>query len=162
MAPDHNQPDDDAALAAYAAALADGIEAAVPGWIERCVVERAEAWRPGLGQQLRPSAQDAGRAAAADVVPRVRSLLATDVDAQAGNPLALLRSAVGHATAVLEAAGVPGVVRDEFTERAFPADVYDLSPASFADVHPDLHGLGLVWGAAKAHVVLVRRRARDD
>lgn len=159
MAPDHNQPDDDAALAGYATALAEGIEAAVPGWIERCVVERAEAWQPGLGEQLRPAAQEAGRAAAADVVPRVRALLATDVDEQAGNPLALLRSAVGHATAVLDAAGVPGVVRDEFAERAFPTDVYDLSPASFADVHPDLHELGLVWGAAKAHVVLARRRA---
>ncbi len=33
-----------------------------------------------------------------------------------------------------------------------------LAPASFADLHPDLHEPGLVWGAAKAHVVLARRR----
>jgi hypothetical protein len=36
--------------------------------------------------------------------------------------------------------------------------VYDLTPASFADVDPALHEPGLVWGAAKAHVHLARRR----
>ena len=56
-------------------------------------------------------------------------------------------------------AGVPAVVRDEFAERAFPGDVYDLAIASFADLDTALHEPGLVWGAAKAHVVLARRRA---
>jgi hypothetical protein len=42
--------------------------------------------------------------------------------------------------------------------RSFPDDVYDLTPASFADVDPALHEPGLVWGAAKAHVHLARRR----
>jgi hypothetical protein len=155
-----NRGDDDAALARHAVALADAIEAAVPGWISGAILGRAEAWRPGLAAELAPQADAAGAAAAADVVPKVRALLAADVDAQAGNPLAVLRTAVVHATVVLEAAGVPAVVRDEFAERAFPADRYDLSPAAFADVHPDLHELGLVWGAAKAHVVLARRRGR--
>jgi hypothetical protein len=59
---------------------------------------------------------------------------------------------------VLRAAGVPPVRRDEFAEHAFPDDVYDLAPASFADVDPSLHEPGLVWGAAKAHVHLSRRR----
>ena len=49
--------------------------------------------------------------------------------------------------------------RDEFAERTFPDDVYDLSPASFADVDPALHEPGLMWGAAKAHVILHRRRS---
>ena len=41
---------------------------------------------------------------------------------------------------------------------SFPDDPYDLTPGSFADVDPSLHEPGLVWGAAKAHVVLARRR----
>ena len=60
---------------------------------------------------------------------------------------------------VLADAGVPPIVRDEFEERAFPDDVYGLAPASFADLDPALREPGLVWGAAKAHVVLARRRA---
>ena len=42
----------------------------------------------------------------------------------------------------------------------FPDDDYDLSPATFADIDESLHEPGLVWGAAKAHVVLTRRRGR--
>ena len=49
-------------------------------------------------------------------------------------------------------------MRGRKRERAFPDDVYDLAPASFADVDPALHEPGLVWGAAKAHVHLARRR----
>ncbi len=41
----------------------------------------------------------------------------------------------------------------------FPDDDYDLTPASFGDLDPALHEPGLVWGAAKAHVFLARRRA---
>jgi hypothetical protein len=73
----------------------------------------------------------------------------------------VLRAAVRHPTAVLAEAGVPEVVRDRFAEETFPADVYDLSPAAFADIDPALAEPGLVWGAAKAHVVLTRRRRRD-
>jgi hypothetical protein len=59
---------------------------------------------------------------------------------------------------VLAAAGVPPVGRDEVARRLHPDDDYDLTPASFADISPELHEPGLVWGAAKAHVVLARRR----
>jgi hypothetical protein len=60
---------------------------------------------------------------------------------------------------VLDELGVGPPDRDEFARRNFPEDRYDLTPASFADVDPTLHEPGLVWGAAKAHVVLQRRRA---
>ena len=101
---------------------------------------------------------EAGAAARAEGVPRVRALLATDVDAQMGNPLAVLRALVHHPTAVLRAAGARPVPRDEFSVRSFPDDLYDLTPATFADVDPALHEPGLLWGAAKAHVHLARRR----
>lgn len=150
---------DDAALARHAADLAADIERVLPGWVERCVQQVADAWRPGAAGELAPAAAAAGERAAADVGPRVRALLTTDVDRQATGPLAVLREAVRYPTEVLHAAGVPPVERDEFARQAFPADVYDLSPASFADVDPSLNEAGIVWGAAKAHVVLARRRA---
>jgi hypothetical protein len=150
---------DEQQLAVHAAALAEGIERALPGWVVRSVVGLADAWRPGLGSTLVGPAAEAGEAAARDVGPEVRALLSLDVDAQATGPLAVLRTAVRYPTEVLEAAGVPHVVRDEFAERAFPDDAYGLAPAAFADLDPGLHEAGLVWGAAKAHVVLARRRA---
>jgi hypothetical protein len=88
----------------------------------------------------------------------VRRLLATDIDEQAGNPLAVLRDLVRYPTEVLESAGARPVPRDDFSERAFPADAYDLTPASFAEFDPGLADPGLVWGAAKAHVHLARRK----
>jgi hypothetical protein len=133
-----DDPADAAALAGYADALAGALDAALPGWGDRSV-------RGVL-------------AARDEAMPRLRALLATDIDDQRTNPLAILRSLVPHLTAVLRSAGARPVARDEFAVRNFPDDVYDLTPASFADVDPALHDPGLSWGAAKAHVHLARRR----
>ena len=95
----------------------------------------------------------------ADVAPRVRALLELDVDSQPTGPLAVVRTVVVHPTRVLAGAGVPPVERDEFAERAFPDDVYDLTPGSFRDLGENVHEAGLRWGAAKAHMTLARRRA---
>jgi hypothetical protein len=153
--------DDEAALVRYALALADGIERALPVWVLRAVTARADDWRPGLGDRLRPAAEQAGGWAVAKQGAQVRALLLRDVEAQGASPLAIVRTAVEHPTAVLAAAGVPPLVRDEFSRRAFPDDHYDLAPASFADLDPSLHEAGMVWGAAKAHVILRRRGHRD-
>lgn len=150
---------DDAQLAAIATALADAVDAALPAWVERAVVALVEAHRGVIDGDTRAAARAAGARAAEDVGGRVRTLLATDVDDQRGNPLAVLRTAVRYPAEVLAAAGVPPVVRSRFDEEAFPEDVYGLSPATWGDVDPALHERGLVWGAAKAHVVLRRRRA---
>lgn len=174
MPPDAHQDDpaDAAALAAYADALATAVETHLAGWVERAVAERHGQWvtsrgatvgtgdgaGTGLPDEVRDGAREAGARARSEVAPRVRALLQRDVDDQPTGPLALLRAATDHPTAVLRAAGVPPVVRDEAAVRIHPDDVYDLTPASFADVHPDLHEPGLTWGAAKAHVVLARRR----
>ncbi len=155
-----DDPDDAAALAGHAEALAAAVEAHLAGWVERVVAERHRQWT-GAGavpDEVATAARAAGAAATAEVGPRVRALLARDVDDQPTGPLALLRAATAHPTAVLREAGVPPVVRDEVAVRRHPADLDDLTPAAFADVHPDLHEPGLVWGAAKAHVVLARRR----
>jgi hypothetical protein len=153
-----DDPDDAAALARYAAALAEGIEAAIPGWIDRLVRGVLDAQGIAIDEPLTERIAAAGRAAHAEGAPRTRALLAADVDVQRGNPLSVLRGLVPHATAVLRAAGAHPVARDEFSERNFPDDDYDLTPASFADVDPVLHEPGITWGAAKAHVHLARRR----
>jgi hypothetical protein len=159
--PGHQRADDEAALAAYATALADAIERALPGWVARSVERLVRAWQGNgpIDADVLAAAAEAGRRAQAEVGAEVRRLLAMDIDEQRSNPLMLLRRAVRYPSEVLLAAGVPEVVRAPFDERAFPDDVYGLAPASFADVDPSLHDPGLAWGAAKAHVHLSRRRA---
>lgn len=155
-------PDDEARLAEISTDLADRVEEALPGWVERCVVERAAAAGVVVDDRLLEHARGAGRRCRDDVVPALRSLLATDVEEQWGTPLTLLRSAVGYPTEVLESAGVPPVDRDEVDARIFPEDPYDLVPRSFSDVDESLREPGLMWGAAKAHVHLARRRPGTD
>jgi hypothetical protein len=67
---------------------------------------------------------------------------------------------VAAPTEVLRNAGVPGVVRDAFEERAFPHDDYDLSPRTLGDLgDPELGPLLLAWGLAKAAVLRARTSA---
>ena len=134
-----------------AAVLADGIEAALPAWVERSV-ERLVTLYTGAppSPEVRAAAAEAGRRAQTDLGPRVRALLVADVDDQRTTPLAILRGAVSYPAEVLRQAGVPGVERDRFAEEAFPDDDYDLTPATFADLDPALADVGLAWGAAKA------------
>ena len=152
---------DERRLVELALALADGIERALPGWVERCVLDVAAAAGTPPDAALRSEAAAAGRRAAAEIGPRVRALLGSDVDEQRTTPLALVRQAVRYPTSVLRAAGVPPRPRDPFVVSRFPDDVYDLSPASFADLDPSLHELGMAWGAAKAFVHR-RRHLRPD
>jgi len=142
----------------HAAALADAIERTLPAWVERSVERVVRAWRGELDDDVARAAAAAGRQAAEEVGPQVRALLDTDIDAQRTTPLSLVRGAVRYPTAVLQAAGVPQVVRDEQQERLFPDDVYDLAPASFADVDPALAEVGVAWGAAKAFEHLQRHK----
>lgn len=146
--------DDEAQLAAYAAALADAIDDALPRWVDRSIARYAP-----IDAALEPQVRDLAAVVRAEAGTQVRALLATDIDEQRANPLAVLRAAVPHLTALLAGLGVPAPDRDEFARRNFPHDRYDLSPATFADVDPALHEPGIVWGAAKAHVHLQRRRA---
>src|SRR5207244_8082444 len=138
--------------------LAEAIERALPAWVERSVARLAFAFHGRVDDDVRAAAAEAGQRAATEVGREVRDLLARDIDDQRTTPLSLLRGAVRYPTEVLRAAGVPPVVRDEAQERLFPDDHYDLAPANFADVSPDLADAGLEWGAAKAYTHLQRRR----
>ncbi len=156
------EPDDPAdalALRRYADALLEAVTLALPGWVERVVAERYVQWsHRSAPPAVLEEARQAGQEALAAVEPPLRDLLATDVDAQRTNPLSIIRTAVRFPTAVLTGAGVPPVERDQHAVALFPDDHYDLSPAAFADLGDSVHEPGLVWGAAKAHVILRRRR----
>ena len=143
-------------------ALYDAVDHALPGWVVGHVDRLTRAYRGTTDPEAHAAAVAAGERARVEIGARLAALLAEDVDAQRTNPLAILRSAVSYPTEVLRAAGVPEVVRDEFAERAFPADAYDLSPATWRDLGDVVHEAGLVWGAAKAHVHLARRRAQGQ
>ncbi|MEL7208442.1 MAG: hypothetical protein AAGK32_09475 [Actinomycetota bacterium] len=118
-----------------------------------------------LGRPLTPDEQlTVERATTAAIEAegaKLRHLLSLDLDDQWTNPLALLRSMVGYPTAILARAGAPIVERDDHAVAMAPDDVYDLTPASFADFGPGVHEPGLLWGAAKAHVHLKRRKAKE-
>lgn len=146
--------DDEATLANYAHVLADAIDQALPAWFQRSLTR----YVPHADETY---ADDIARASA-ETSSAVRSLLALDIADQTVAPLEILRRAVRFSTSILAGENVAHTNRDDFAKRAFPDDVYDLSPASFADVDQALHEPGLVWGAAKAHVHLRRRREAVD
>lgn len=145
--------DDEAALGAYAMSLADAFEQVAASWFIRLVEQRS----PGVTAAADVLAEL--HDAAGETVAAMRTLLAADITAQRVGPLEIVRRAViGVPTQVLRAVGTPVVARDDFSQSKFPDDVYGLTPASFGDIDPTLHEPGLVWGAAKAHVHLRRRR----
>jgi hypothetical protein len=152
-----DDPDDAAAMRRHADALADAMAAAIPEWIESLVLTRAA--EAGVDPaRAAEEATVAATAALADGEPRLRVLLAADIDAQTSTPLAVVRSLVRHPNESLDRLGVPPNPRADFDRQAFPDDTHGLSPAAFADVHPDLHELGITWGAAKAHIHLRRHQ----
>lgn len=155
---DADDADDAAALARYADGLAAATDAVLAGWVERSVRTVIAAQGLALDAAGEQRLADAAAAARAEGGARLRELLARDIDAQRTNPLSVLRALVRYPTGVLRSAGARPVARDEFAVRSFPDDLYDLSPAAFADVDPALHEPGLLWGAAKAHVHRARHR----
>ena len=128
------------ALREQGAALAEAIVAAIPAWVRRGVERFA------LGLDV----DDAARAAADEVGPRLRALLTADVDAQRANPLAIVRDAVRFPTALLQSAGVEPPTRSRFDVEHFPDDPYGLVPMTWRDVDESLHEPGITWGAHKA------------
>jgi len=144
--------DDEAALARYAAQLADAVAAVVDHWLMRLVAEHA----PQLAQDD-VVATELGQIAT-QATNDLRELLALDIAEQSVGPLEILRRAVSGPNRLLAQAAIQAPVRDEFSRTNFPDDTYDLTPPSFAAIDPSLHEPGLVWGAAKAHVHLRRRR----
>jgi hypothetical protein len=143
------------------AAIVAGVERQLPGWARAQVERLLDAWgRAPADARVRAAAQsaEAGDAAARRVVAELRALFAVDPARQQATPLEIVRTAYREPTAVLAAAGVPPIVRDEFDERAWPDDDYGLVPRTLGDLgDPELAPLHLAWGMAKATVLRARR-----
>jgi hypothetical protein len=143
------------------AAIVAGVERQVPGWARAQVDRLLDAWRRAPADaRVRAEAQSAqaGAAAARRIVAELRALFAVDPAQQQATPLEVVRTAYREPTAVLAAAGVPPIVRDEFDERAWPDDDYGLVPRTLGDLgDPELAPLHLAWGMAKATVIRARR-----
>lgn len=148
--------DDEAQFDELSRLLIEAVDRAIEPWVVAAVDSRIGDW---ASRQTKQQALEAARAARASIIGSLCSLLEADLDAQRGNPLAVLRRTVTYPTNVLREAGVPSVRRDEDAKRLHPDDHYDLTPGAFADFGPDVHEAGLRWGAAKAHLHLQRRRA---
>ena len=150
--------DDEARFEEFARELCAAIDDAIESWVLGAVTERLGQMPPAVHEQ----AKKAAKKARVDIGAELRHMLDADVDAQRGNPLAVLRTAVAYPTEVLVDAGLPAVNRDQDARRLHPDDLYDLTPGAFGDFGPAVHEAGLKWGAAKAHLHLQRRRAEGQ
>jgi hypothetical protein len=156
-------PDEGRALARLTEASAAMLEIAgwiLPGWAVAQVARLIEAWgqlEPETAVRTLEAAAGAAIEAGGRVSAELAEMLALDPELQRSTPLQIVRGAVREPTAVLAAAGIPEVVRDEFSERSWPDDVYDLTPRTFRDVDEDLAAVHFAWGMAKAEVLRARR-----
>ncbi len=83
----------------------------------------------------------------------LEDLLGRPYSSQPRTPLELFQEALAPANAALAEAGVAPPVRDPMAVAALPGDVYDLAPASSADLGEDTWRAHLVWGSAKARAL---------
>jgi hypothetical protein len=148
-------------LAETSDAIVAGVERELPGWVRRQVNRIVDAWGrldPASTEVVADATTGASVEATRRVVAELRELFATDVARQSATPLEIVRSATLEPTAVLQAADIPPVERDEFHERMWPDDVYGLVPTDLGDLgDPDLAPLHLAWGMAKAGVLRDRQ-----
>ena len=125
-------------------------------WIRRSLLGAAAAH--DVDASVWTDLDDTVDASAVDLLARLETLLATDVDEQRTNPLSLYRSVIADASSLLGRHGIPEPAADSFAAEHFPDDPYRLGPATWSDVDETLHVPGLTWGAWKAMTVLQRRR----
>ena len=126
-------------------------------WVRRAITRAAAAG--GVASDDWSDLEPVAAATATAILQRLRDLLDTDVDDQRTNPLSIYRTGLGPATDLLRRHGVPEPAGDRFTIERLADDPYQLGPAAWTDIDPDLQTPGLVWGAWKAKTILDRRRA---
>jgi hypothetical protein len=141
-------------------AIVAGVERDLPGWVQRSVTGILDAWgraEPEVRVRAEREAVDAGRVASDRVLGELRSLFALDPAEQRATPLQIVRSAYREPTVVLARAGISPVERDEFAERAWPDDEYNLVIHGLGDLGDDeLAPFQLAWGLAKAKALRAR------
>jgi hypothetical protein len=162
--PSDDPPDEQRGLALLhesSDAIVVGVERELGVWVERSVAHILDAWgrsSPEERARAERDAIDAGTAATVRVVGELRALFALDPEEQRSTPLEIVRRAYREPTAVLAAAGIPPIERDEFAERAWPDDSYGLVVHSLGDLgDADLAPFQMAWGLSKAKVLRARR-----
>jgi hypothetical protein len=142
-------------------AIVAGVGRELAGWVERSVIRILDAWArtpPDARAEAERNAVLAGRIATERVTADLEALFSLDPDQQRATPLELVRSAYREPTAVLAAAGVAPVERDDFAERSWPDDTYGLVIHGLGDLgDEELAPYQLAWGMAKAKVLRARR-----
>jgi hypothetical protein len=145
------------------AALVERVGMALPAWAARSVDGLLGDWGrldTGRRREVVEEAREAGERAARRVAAELAELLAVDPAEQGATPLEVIRTAVVEPTAVLAAAGMPDVVRDEFDERSWPEDRFGLVPRTVKALDDDLAAVHFAWGVAKAAVLRARAGER--
>lgn len=140
-------------------ALVEGVGRVLPAWAATAAGTLLTAWGrldADREAQVVEAARKAGEQAAGRVAGELRGLFALDPAEQRATPLQIIRTAVAEPTAVLAAAGLPDVVRDEFDERAWPEDRFGLVPRTLKDLDLDLAAVHFAWGIAKAALLRAR------
>jgi hypothetical protein len=147
-------------MADGARAILDGVERLGPRWVVTAVTHIVDAWgelQDTARVKVLEDARSAGESAATRVAGELRTLFAQAPEAQRTTPLALVRTLRFEATAVLRAAGIPEVERDQYEIRAFPDDIYGIVPKAITDLgDEDLGGALLAWGIGKARAIRER------
>lgn len=133
-------------------------ERVVPSWVRSSIERHLVDANAGPSRDINAVIDRVAAGALRDL----RDLLSLDPEQQSTNPLTVLRRATVPITAFLNESGVAPVRRDEFQQRSFPDDLYDLCPATWADVSDELVEPGLEWGAWKAAVIISRHRRVSD
>jgi hypothetical protein len=150
-----------ALMAEGATRLIEGVTRLGPSWVVGAVTGLVDAYGrldAAARAAAAAAATQAGARAAARVADELRRLFELDPAAQRATPLEIIRSLRREASEVLQAAGVPEVVRDPYEVRAFPDDVYGIvlkTPAELGD--DELGGALLAWGLGKAKVLRANR-----
>lgn len=142
----------------YSRALLDAVIAGTPGWINRTMRTVIVDQRGAVSAHDQQVIDAVVESVVRTVHLRMSQLLARDVDAQAMNPLAVLRGSTSAATEALREMGLHEVQRDEHEKSSMPDDVYAIGPLTWRDLGDDVHEAGITWGAWKAATILSRRR----
>jgi hypothetical protein len=127
----------------YGGELASAIAAHIPSWTICKITQRAGVGHEVVGQRI-------GELVTEEVSVLLFDLLRADIDSQRQTPLALLRAHSYAITDFLHSIDAPIPTRDPFDKEAFPADVFDIGPTSWADFGEEVSNAALRWGAAKA------------
>ncbi|MGI9624274.1 MAG: hypothetical protein ACR2PK_15680 [Acidimicrobiales bacterium] len=151
-------PESDVDIGRIAERLHDSAVAATPGWIRSSVVRVAASQGIVISESDEELIQDAQARGEVFVDERLGRLLRTDFSEQKSTPLSVFRDAARFPVEVLHQLGATEVTRIDVERWAFPNDPFGVTPASLADLGPEVQEAGIAWGAAKAHVHLTRHR----